>query len=405
MSSTTFAPLRHGAYRRWASADLVSITGTWMGTLALGWVILERGGSALGLGVTILATTLPALIIGPFAGAFVDRRHPRRMVLITQVARMLAACLVAFAVTADWSIPHIQALALLVGCVTVFDGPALTRLGTYLVDPEVLPSCVAFGSVVNSAGRIVGMTAGGALAALLGASTVLWLDAASFLVVIAVVATITVRTTAGTREGIVDPGVRAGLRALAARRRIVGVLSLAFVLGGIGRNFQVTMLAMSAGPLHGGSGGYGVLSAAFAIGALAGGVLSTRLRNGRLRVLLLAAAGAAALQAVSGIAPSVMFFGLLLLVIGGLAVIVDTSVMTHVVLGMPEEARGRAAAALGTVSAAAAGTGALALGWLCDCLGPRGALTLAGAVTLTCCLAAAATVSRHQRPSVRLAMH
>lgn len=46
-------------YRLWATADLISVTGTWMQVLGLNWVVMDRTGSAASVGLSVLLSTLP----------------------------------------------------------------------------------------------------------------------------------------------------------------------------------------------------------------------------------------------------------------------------------------------------------------------------------------------------------
>jgi hypothetical protein len=72
-----FSALRQYNYRLWAAADLVSVTGTWMQVLGVNWYLLQATGSAARMGLGIVLQALPALLIGPYAGALADRIRPR----------------------------------------------------------------------------------------------------------------------------------------------------------------------------------------------------------------------------------------------------------------------------------------------------------------------------------------
>lgn len=371
-----------------------------MGTLAIGWTVLARGGSALGLGATVLLTALPAIALGPSAGALVDRLDARRVVLATQIAKASVMVLLGLVVQAGGPVVALQGLALTLGLIGVLDGPALARFGAAIVAPAQQSACLAFGSVVNATGRIAGMALGGLLAATLGSAALLWADAASFATVIVAVATLRVRAPGQGHQPsneAPDHGVRAGLALLRRHPTAWTILLLSLALGSVGRNFQVTMAAMADGPLSDTARGgsiYGLLSTAFAVGALIGALLAARLPALRLRILIGAAGALALVQISAALAPGVTAFTAAMACAGGLAVVVDTAVSTHVLLAVSEQVRGRAAALLGTASAIAAGSGALALGWLCDEVGPRHALALAGLITLVSCAAAARQCAR-----------
>ncbi|MFG2089618.1 hypothetical protein [Spirillospora sp. NPDC048824] len=101
----------------------------------------------------------------------------------------------------------------------------------------------------------------------------------------------------------------AGFRYVLASPRLLIMFGLAFMLGSLGRDYQVTMAAMSQGPLDAGAAGYGALSVAFAVGTVLGGVYAASRARLPLRLLLITAAVCATGQTLSGTAPSLLLFG------------------------------------------------------------------------------------------------
>ncbi|RAS65916.1 transmembrane secretion effector [Lentzea atacamensis] len=96
-----FRALRHRNYRLWATADLISVTGSWMQVIGLNWVVLERTGSATSVGFSVLLSTLPAVLLGPWAGALADRLPVRRIVLVCQTLHAVLAGALAVAIWSD----------------------------------------------------------------------------------------------------------------------------------------------------------------------------------------------------------------------------------------------------------------------------------------------------------------
>ncbi|WP_188126862.1 MFS transporter [Actinoplanes lobatus] len=403
-----FAPLRERNYRLWAAADLVSVSGTWMQVLALNWLILTATGSATAMGAVIMLQSLPVLLLGSWGGALADRLPARPLLITFQALRallalalILPALLPAAFAGGNWLI---YGVALASGVIGAFEGPVLGRFGSALVPKDTLASAVALGSVLNSAGRIGGMALGGVLIGITGPSALFLINAVSYLGVIAALLAIRLgdmRTLASAPAG--QGGVLAGFRYLLGQPVILIVLALSFVLGSLGRNYQVSMAAMVSGPLGGSSGSYGLVSTVFAVGAVAGGLLLAGSGRSTLRVLLGAGLLISVLQFCSGLAPNILGFAALILPIAAGAVIVDTIVSTRVLLDTREEMRGRVLATVGIVSSLSAIVGAPAIGWLCDSLGPRGALLLAGTVTTTAAVAGGLALVRLKGRSLSLA--
>lgn len=388
-------------YRLWATADLISVTGTWMQVLGLNWVVLARTGSATSVGLSVLLSTLPALLIGPWAGAVADRFPPRRIILAGQSAHLVIALLLAVMVWQDMPLVTIYGLTAVAGVVGAFESPALGRFAGQVVPRQDLGNALALGSLVNSAGRVLGMSLAGVLAAAVGDALLFVLNAGSFVAVIVTVLVI--------RSGELHPlavakaeraGVRAGLTYVRRSHVLVVLFTLGFVLSGLGRNYQVTMAAMAEGPLASGAAGYGLLSSVFAVGTVLGGIIAARVRELTIPLLLGAAAVTSVLQAASGFLPGMLGFGAVILPIAAGAVLIDTAKSTRLQLDSAEDMRGRVLSIDGAVAAAAGATGAPLLGWMCERLGAGEALLVAGVVTLAATGVATLALQRSRRQVV-----
>ncbi|MHA6794585.1 MFS transporter [Pseudonocardia bannensis] len=390
--------LVHPNYRLWAAADLVSSTGTWMQVLGLNWLVLTITGSATAVGLTILFQAVPMLALGSWAGALADRLPTRPMALVTQTLHLLLAVALALIALHGASVGAIYLIAALSGAVAVFDGPVMGKLGAQVVPRDDLGNALALGSVLNSTGRILGMSLGGVLAGLTGNVTLFALNAVSFLAVI--VAVLAMRREALFPLPVSPPeraGVRAGLRYLLADHRLLVLFALGFVLSSVGRNYQVSMAAMSTGPLQAGPQGFGLLSTVFAVGTVLGGLYAAHRRELTITLLLAAAGVTSTLQLLSGFSPGLITFAAVLLPIAAGAVLIDTAMGTRVQLDTAEDMRGRVLAAQGMVAAGAGALGGPLVGWLAEVLGPDRALTVAGVVTVAATLAAAAALLRLRR--------
>ncbi|MFC0107279.1 MFS transporter [Kibdelosporangium aridum] len=384
-----FRALAHHNYRLWAGADLVSVTGTWMQVLGLNWVVLAQTGSATAVGLSVMTTALPAIVLGPWAGALADRIDPRRVIIAGHVGHAALALVLALVVATDAPVAVIYPLTVLSGLISVFEGPALGRFGAMVVPREHLGNALALGSLINSTGRVLGMSAAGLLAATVGEPTLFLVNAVSFGAVLLAIALMRpVELHPLTTSTPDRAGIRAGLRYLSRRRTLLTLLALGFVLSGLGRNYQVTMAAMADGPLGSGATGYGVLSAVFAVGTVLGGLIAARLRELTLPLLFGAAAITSCLQALSGLSTSLIGFAAMILPIAAGAVLIDTVSSTRLQLDSAGDMRGRVLAAQNVVAAAAGAVGAPLLGWLCEHLSPGMALVVGGLVTLAATLLA-----------------
>ncbi|NES36996.1 MFS transporter, partial [Micromonospora sp. PPF5-17] len=396
----TFAALRHRNYRIWAGAGFVSVIGTWMQVLGVNWYVMSATGSATSMGLTVLLQALPTLVLSVWGGALADRLPAKPLLIVAQAAHaVLAAGLAVVAVTGAGGLPAIYAISLVTGAVSAIEGPVMGRWSSTLVDRESLGNALALGSLTNSAGRILGMSLGAVVVAAVGPALLFATNAASFVAV--VVALFAVREgerhTAESSQADPAPaggGIRAGFRYLLRQPVVLVALALSFVLGSLGRNYQVTMAAMSEGPLRGGAAGYGVLSTVFAVGTVVGALVAARRRELGYGVLVGAGLLASALQIVAGLAPGTVSFGVVILPVAAAAVVIDTTVGTRAQLDTDYVMRGRVLAAVAVTGSISAAVGAPLLGWLSEHAGPRQTLVLAGAITLVATAVAGVTLDR-----------
>ncbi|MEV8442308.1 MFS transporter [Actinosynnema sp. NPDC051121] len=393
-----FRALRGRNYRRWAFADLISVTGSWMQLIGLNWVVLDRTGSATSVGLSVLLGTLPSVLLGPWAGALADRLPVRRIILVCQVLHAVLAAVLALVVWRGAPITAVFALTFAAGLVSVFDGPALGRFGGQVVSREDLGNAVALGSVLSSTGRILGMSSAAVLAAAFGSPALFLINSVSFLAVVGAVLTIRRDELHPLAQSTSDRvGVAAGLRYVAASGRLVLLFALGFTLSSLGRNYQVTMAAMSPDATT-----YGLLSTVFAIGTVLGGLAAAARKALTVRLLLVVACATSLLQVTSGLVPGVLGFAVVLLPIAAGAVVIDTTMSTRIQLDSADGMRGRLLAVNSAVGAAAGAVGAPLLGWLCERIGAPETLVLAGALTLLVTVFAASVLAAppHRRTAL-----
>lgn len=365
----TFAALRHRGFRVWTGACLVSVVGTWMQVLGVNWYVLQQTGSAASMGAAVMLQTLPVLVLGGLGGVLADRLPVRPLLVATQLAHAaLAAALALIAFRpGDGDLTLVYAVSALAGAVAALEGPVMGRFAATTVPHTALGNALSLGSLVSSIGRILGMSLAGVVVAAAGPAMLFGANAVSFLAVVVAVLAIRPRDLHPLQPPAAqDPApARGGALVYLLRQPMVLItLGLAVVLGSLGRNYQVTMAAMSDGPLHAGAGGYAVLSTVFAAGTVVGGFLAARRPDLGYRTLIGAGLVTSVLQVLAGLAPHTWSFALALLPIAAGAVLIDTTVATRVQLDTRADMRGRVLAALAMSGSVAGAAGAPLLGLL-----------------------------------------
>ncbi|MGC5018044.1 MFS transporter [Micromonospora sp. DT47] len=397
--ATTFAALRHRNYRIWAGAGFVSVIGTWMQVLGVNWYVLAETGSATSMGFAVLLQAVPTLLLSVWGGALADRVPAKPLLIAAQAAHAaLAAGLAVVAVTGAGGLPAIYAISLATGAVSAIEGPVMGRWCSTLVPRESLGNALALGSLTNSAGRILGMSAGAVVVAAVGPALLFAVNAASFVAVVAALFAVRQGERPADEPAAdaapADGGIRAGFRYLLRQPVVLVALALSFVLGSLGRNYQVTMAAMSDGPLGGGASGYGFLSTVFAVGTVLGALVAARRRELGYGILVGAGLLASGLQIVAGLAPGTLSFAAVILPVAAAAVLIDTTVGARAQLDTDYAMRGRVLAALAVTGSVSAAVGAPLLGWLSEHVGPRQTLVLAGATAAVATVAAGVALDR-----------
>jgi MFS family permease len=385
-----FGALRHRNFRLFLGGQFVSLCGTWMQSLALGWLVLEITNSAALVGLVTALGAAPILAFTLYGGVIADRVNKRRALMLLQTGMLLDAALlgtltVLGQVTPAW----IMALAVVHGTLAAFEIPIRQAFLMDLVGRDDLMNAIALNSSAFNLSRVFGPALAGGVLATLGAAACFYINAASFLAVLWGLSQIVVpgggapqrdRPRARLADGLAYVRGNPWARTLVAVTATVGIFGSALV----------ALLPVYARDVLGtGAGGYGGLSAAFGVGAASGALLVAWVghRLARGPVALGAAAGLGlglALIALSRFYP----VSLLLLVVTGLAMALN-AIMTNSTLQLeaPDHLRGQVVGIYAMIVVGIAPLGALPAGWLADRIGLAAVMGISG---LTVLLAAAA---------------
>jgi MFS family permease len=295
--TATGRALKHRNFRLFFFGQLISVTGTWMQSLALGWLIVTLVGSSQAvvyLGLLGAVQFLPVLVLGLFGGIVADVWPKRMTVVATQTAAGLLALVLAVLVYSGVvQVWHVFALAFLLGLVNSVDMPARQSFVIEMVGADDIANAVALNSAVFNGARIVGPAIGGVLIGLLGTAFCFFFNGLSYAAVIV--------GLLAMRDSDLRPSDRLAMpRSLTAIRENLGeglqyvwqtpvVLLAIGVIGFVstfGMNFNVVLPVMAAGVLNVGPSGFGVLYASMGAGALVAALAVATLQRPRLRVLV-----------------------------------------------------------------------------------------------------------------------
>lgn len=264
-----FRALRHRNYRLFFIGQLISLTGTWMQSVAQGWLVLRLSNSPAMLGLVAAATSLPVLLLSLPAGTLADRVSKRRLLLICQaVAMLLAMALAGLTLTERIEVWHVVVLAALLGTVTAFEGPARQAFTVEMVGREDLLNAIALNSSIFNAARTVGPAVAGVVVALIGEGPAFALNAASFVFVIASLLLMRLPPFQSPGGGRQRGQLREGLRYIRNEPRVRALLLQAAAISFFCFTYIPLLPVFARDILHVGASGLGMLSATSGLGAL-----------------------------------------------------------------------------------------------------------------------------------------
>lgn len=378
-------------FRLYFVGQIVSMIGTWLQMVALGWLVLEMTGSAFWVGVTAAASTLPTLLFSLFGGVIVDRYDRKTILLWTQILSMvLALVLGVFTLTGAITLVIIMELAFLLGCVTAVATPALQAFLSEMVEHDQLRSAVALNSAILNTSRVIGPVIAGFMISYTGTGGAFLANGVSYIAVI--LALFAIHTTV-PREKVTDSGsplqsIRDGVVYTWQHPIIRTIVLFASVMSVFGWSFM-SMLPVVAKQTYGlGSEGMGYLFSALGLGSLSGTVLVS-INSGRVRNSSMVVGGSVtfSLGLIAFSFAQDERLGMIFLFIAGMGILSAFATMTATVQYLVDDRyRGRVMSIYLMVLVGLLPIGNLEVGILSELFGTAVAIRVGSAVVLAAAL-------------------
>lgn len=174
--------LGHRNFRYYFTGQVVSILGSWIQQVAMSWLVYRLTGSVALLGITTFAALVPMLVVGPLAGAWIDRHDKRRLLIIVQGLLALQALVLAALTMLDLVGPALLVgMSVLLGVLNAFDTPLRqSQINSFVDDRADLPNALALNAMAFNAGRFLGPPLAGLLLGLTSEAFCFVLNALSF---------------------------------------------------------------------------------------------------------------------------------------------------------------------------------------------------------------------------------
>jgi len=273
-----FRALRARNYKLFFAGQTTSLIGTWMTRLALSWLVYRLTKNAFLLGFVSFAGQIPGLVLGPFAGVWVDRWNRHHTLVWTQVLSMVQSFMLA-GLTLSGHLQRVSGavgmweiilLSLLQGAINSFDMPARQAFVVEMIeDRDDLPNAIALNSSMVNASRLVGPSIAGAVIAATNEGWCFFIDGVSYIAVIVSLLMMHVahRERAARRANVREEWFE-GWRYVSSFLPMRMVLLLMALVSLVGFPYTVLMPIYASDILHGGAHTLGILMGAVGTGAL-----------------------------------------------------------------------------------------------------------------------------------------
>lgn len=270
---TIFRAFKYPNYRLYYYGQSISLVGTWVQNIAMGWLLYRLTGSALLLGTVAFAQQIPSLFIMPFAGVLADRFNRRKVIIISQAAAMVVAFVLAFVVLLDVvTVPMIITLAAVNGTILAFDTPFRNSfVPDMITDRADLGNAIALNSSLYNLARFIGPPIGGILIALVGEGWCFFINGVSFIAVLVCLFAMKVNKQKARKvKGSILRELKEGISYALGDKPLRYLLTLVMLSSFFGLPFQALLPVFAADVLQGGSELLGLLTGALGLGALSG---------------------------------------------------------------------------------------------------------------------------------------
>lgn len=399
-----FRALRHSRFRVFWIGQGISVSGTWMQSVAQGWLVYRLTNSPLQLGILAVARFGPSLVGSPFAGAITDRFSRRTLVLATQTASLVqASVLAALTLSGAVRVWHVLVLAAFQGIVDTLDMPARQTLQVDLVGVEDLQSAVSLNSSMFNAARMLGPAVAGRLVASFGEGVCFAVNAVSYLAVLAALLMLRLPASPPARHTSLAREVHEGLQYAWRRPDVRAVLFAVVVTSALGLSYSTLLPVFARDVLHAGAPGYGLLLAGAGLGAIVGAIAAASLRSDSQAMVMIAVGqGALGIGLIGFSAARTMPLAIAGMVLIGLAVAIQLATTNgYLQTSSPPALRGRVVSLYIWLFVGLSPLGGLAAGWLAEHVGATSTAAIAGCL----CTVSAALTGAKISPLMRGARH
>ncbi len=382
---STFRAFRNRNYRLYYSGQLISLSGTWMQTIAQAILVLDITDSKIALGTVVMLQFLPITIFVLIAGVIADRVPKRPFIIATRAVAMMQAILLTLLV---WSgtveLWHIYVLALMLGLSNAFEQPTRQAFIIEMVGREDISNAVALNSGMFNSARLIGPGIGGLVIAAVGVKGAFLINALTFIPIMGALAlmdTSKLFTPEPRKAGNPFRELRDGLAYVYHTPATMFIVIMLVFVGTFGFNFMVMLPLLNRYVLGGGAIKLGFLMAALGLGAVISALFVARRERTTREMLFVGGAafaifiGAVAISQWYAVSLIALFFT------GMASTAFQATANTSMQLTAPDHLRGRVMGLYMLLFAGSTPIGGFLTGYMAEHLGTQAAVGICGGLS------------------------
>ncbi|HEX5455985.1 MAG TPA: MFS transporter [Candidatus Saccharimonadales bacterium] len=380
----SFSSLSVRNYRLYFGGQAISLSGTWLDTVAQAWLILELTHSGTLLGLLAAARFLPVLILGPYGGLIADSVNKRRLLYVTQTGAMiLAFILAAIVVTNTVQVWMVFVLASCLGLINAVDSPTRQTFVMEMVGKEKLTNAISLNSIEVNIARIIGPVIAAALIAGVGLGWCFFINGLSYIAVLICLKLMDGSELLPSLPSARGKGrLRAGFFYVWHTPVLRNVLIIMALVGALSYEFQVVLPLFATQTFGGNAGTYALMMTAMGLGSLIGGLFTASRGNPSPKRLLEATIALGISMILTAITPDLPMALAALVLVGFCTISFTALTNTTLQLNSVQDMRGRVMALWVMAFLGSTPIGGPIIGYISEHGSPRLGLAVGGLAAL-----------------------
>ncbi len=379
-----FASLRIYNYRLFFLGQMISLSGTWMQTVAQSWLVLELTKSGTALGALAAFQFLPVLVFGAWGGVIADRFPKRNILYFTQsVSAVLALILGALTAASAIQVWMVYLLAMGLGLTNAIDNPARQTFIFEMVGKDYLKNAVSLNGILFNLARITGPAIGGVLIATVGLAPCFFLNGASFVAVLAALFLMDAKRLFAAPVAERNKGqLKEGFQYVKSVPVLRDTLLMMAIIGTLTYEYTVSLPLIAKFTFSGNATTYAELTVAMGAGSILGGLVVAGQKKLNERMLIASAFFLGVSTLLASIMPSFSLALAGIFLVGYFSTNFIPMGNALLQLNCDPKMRGRVLALWAIAFLGSTPIGGPIVGWVGEFAGPRWALGIGGAAAI-----------------------